>query len=151
MTFALIEITFRFGVLVVQFVEFLVIRGCKTAFWSDIYDQTHVALISNDGQMFYYILLTTYIISAIYRLDLCSLGQRDLLPLDRVGCEIVNRCGRVIILVSAHRCCNCNHESWMFETIHFASRLLFSFIRNPILLIHFLRIYVSHDLSSSSK
>lgn len=119
MTFVLIaEITFRFSVLVVQFVEFFVIRGCKTAFRSDIYDQTHVALISDDGQMFHYILLTTYIISAIYRLDLCLLGQRDLLPLDRVGCEIVNRCGRVVILVSAHRCCNCNHESWMFETIH---------------------------------
>lgn len=52
--FYISEITFRFGVFVVQFIELLVIRGCKAAFWSDIYDQTHVALVSDDGQMFYY-------------------------------------------------------------------------------------------------
>lgn len=59
--FYISEITFRFGVLVVQFIELLVIRGCKAAFWSDIYDQTHVASVSDNGQMFHYILLSTCI------------------------------------------------------------------------------------------
>jgi len=44
------EFTFRFGVFVVQFVQFFVIRCCEAAFRSDVYDQAHVVFISEPAR-----------------------------------------------------------------------------------------------------
>lgn len=108
------RITFRFGIFVVQFVQFFVIRCCEAAFRGDVNNQAHMAFVSES---------TTDDITSFSQhdvtptqSDLCLLGQRDFLSSDGVRREIVNRRGRFVILVSAHRCCNCNREHCKFSS-----------------------------------
>lgn len=102
------KITFAFGILVVKFVQFLVIRWRKTAFRSNVHDQAHVVFVSESETKVRFPSSLPFVtrVFATY-----SLGQRNLLSSDGIGRKIVNRCRRFVILISAHRCrnCNCNH------------------------------------------
>lgn len=106
------EVTFRFSILVVQFVQFFVIRCCEAAFRGDVYDQAHVIFVSKPTRDD----ITSFPQRNFTRSGLCLLGQRDFLSPDGVRREVINRHSRFVILVSAHRCYNCNRwKHWKFS------------------------------------